>query len=85
MIDTLVDIFYALFLIVSWYSLIKYRRNVKSWTGNFLWAEKYIGSWGTYIVLILLWLFMIFLGVLYPFGGMELITGKPAADIPLWQ
>jgi len=71
----IIDIIYAI-LLVSWgYFMIKYRRNVKSWTGNFAWAEHYIWNGGTYIVLILIGLAMIFLGVLYPFGGMELITG----------
>lgn len=54
--------------------MIKYRRNVKSWTGNFAWAEHYIGNGWTYVVLIVTWLAMMFFGVLYPFWGMELIT-----------
>lgn len=72
--EILVDIIYAISFIAWGYCLIKYRRNVKSWTWNFLWAEKYLGNGWTYIVMILIWLFMMFFWVLYPFGGMELLT-----------
>lgn len=75
MLEFLVDIFYAIMFISWWIAIIKYRRNVKSWTWNWLWAEKYIWNGGTYVVLIISWLAMIFLWVLYPFGGVELITG----------
>jgi amino acid permease len=74
MLDFIIDIFYAIMFISWWIAIIKYRKNVKSWTGNWLWAEKYIWNGGTYIVLIFTGLAMIFLWVLYPFGGMELIT-----------
>jgi hypothetical protein len=53
--------------------MIRYRRTVKSWTGNFVWAEKYLGSGGTYLVIILFGMFLMFLGVLYPFGGLDLL------------
>jgi len=43
MLDFIVDIFYSIMFILGGIGLIKYRRNVKSWTGNWLWAEKYIG------------------------------------------
>jgi hypothetical protein len=61
MIEIIVDIFYALLLISGGYSIIKYRKNVKTWTGNWYWAEHYIGNGGTYIVLILIGLAMMFL------------------------
>lgn len=77
----IVDIFYALLLIAGWMAIIKYRRNVKSWTGNWMWAEKYIGNGWTYVVMILVGLFMIFFWVLYPFGGMEIITGWNTLNI----
>lgn len=76
MILFLVKIFYAILLIVIWASLIKYRRIVKSWTWNFVWAERYLWSWWTYFVLVLVWLLMIFLWVLYPFGWLGLIFSK---------
>lgn len=69
----IINIIYWLLLILWWIALIKYRKIVKWWTGNFYWAERYIGNWWTYLVLILSWLFMIFLWVLYPFGWLEII------------
>ena len=74
--DIIVKLFYALFLMGLGFSLIRYRKNVKSWTGNFFWAEKYLGNGGTYLVMILLGLFLIFLWVLYPFGGLDLLFGS---------
>jgi len=38
----IIKIVYGLFFIACGWSLIRYRRNVKSWTGNFVWAEKYL-------------------------------------------
>ncbi|MDD3645984.1 MAG: hypothetical protein PHH06_01095 [Candidatus Gracilibacteria bacterium] len=73
----LIDLFYAVLLILTGVGILKYRRVVKSWTGNFVWAERYLGNGGTYIVLIFLGLFLIFWGVLYPFGGLELMVGTP--------
>ncbi|MCH8518216.1 hypothetical protein LAT59_00420 [Candidatus Gracilibacteria bacterium] len=70
-----IQIIYGILLITGGYYLIKYRRTVKSWTGNWYWAEKYIGNGGTYFVLILIGLGMMFFGVLYPFGGLEIIFG----------
>lgn len=85
MIDFLIDIFYAIMFVLWWMALIKYRRNVKSWTGNWMWAEKYIGNGGTYAVLILTGLFMIFLWVLYPFGWMDVITGWNTISSSIWE
>lgn len=83
MLDFIIDIFYAIVFVCGWIAIIKYRRNVKSWTGNWMWAEKYIGNWWTYVVLIFTWLAMIFFWVLYPFGWMELITwGNTIQSIP---
>ncbi len=81
--NIIINIIYAILLISGGYALIKYRRNVKSWTGNWIWAETYLWSGWTYIVLILIGLFMIFLGALYPFGGMELIIGKTITNTPM--
>ena len=46
-----------------------------------MWAETYIGNGGTYVVMIFIGLFMIFFWVLYPFGGMDLITGGNTLDV----
>ena len=73
MLTVVVDIFYAIMFISIGIWLLKYRRTVKSWTGSFLWAEKYIWNGGTYFIIMVTWLFLIFLGILYPFWGLELI------------
>ncbi|MDD5769711.1 MAG: hypothetical protein PHE25_01985 [Candidatus Gracilibacteria bacterium] len=70
-----ISLFYSALLIGIGYLILRYRRTVKSWTGNFVWAEKYLGHGGTYFILILIGCFLIFWGVLYPFGGLELIFG----------
>jgi len=74
--DIIVDLFYAILLILAWIWILKYRRIIKWWTWNFLWAEQYIWNGGTYFVIFMFWLFCIFLGVLYPFWGLELIFGS---------
>ncbi|NUJ97517.1 hypothetical protein HGA92_01865 [Candidatus Gracilibacteria bacterium] len=72
----LVKIFYGILLFFTGVALIKYRRIVKSWTGNFVWAERYLGMGGTYFVLILIGFFLMFVGVLYPVGGLDFIFSK---------
>jgi len=72
--DIIVDLFYAIMFFGMWFGIIKYRRIVKSWTGNFVWAEQFIWRGWTYFVMLLLWLFLMFLWVLWPFGGMDVIT-----------
>ena len=72
----LIKIFYSIFFILMWMWIIKYRRNVKSWTGNFYLAEHYIGNGGTYMVLILCGLWFMFYWMIYPFWWMELLIWK---------
>ncbi len=67
----IVKLFYWLLMIAIWVWIIKYRKQVKSWTGNWVWAERYIWRGWTYFVMLLLWLALIFLGVLYPFGLLD--------------
>ena len=73
----IVKIFYGLLLIWAWIWILKYRRTIKWWTGNFLWAEQYIWNGWTYFVIMIIWLFCLFLGILYPFWGLELLFGSP--------
>ncbi|QFR39202.1 hypothetical protein A9Q91_03120 [Candidatus Gracilibacteria bacterium 28_42_T64] len=72
----IVEILYGIFLIFLGSGILKYRKIIKSWTGNFYWAEKYIGSGGTYLVIILIGMLLIFFGVTYPFGGKELFISN---------
>lgn len=59
-------ILYWIILFGLWVVILKYRKTVYDWTGRFDWAERYIGSWGTVLVIIMIWLLMIFLSVAYP-------------------
>ncbi|MDD5213692.1 MAG: hypothetical protein PHG82_04680 [Candidatus Gracilibacteria bacterium] len=72
----IVKLIYAILLITGGYSIVRYRRNVHEWTGNFVWAEQYLGSGGTYIVITFAGLALIFFGTLYPFGGIAIIIGN---------
>lgn len=74
--NILVDLFYAIMFFWIWFWIIKYRRDVKSWTWNFVWAEQYIWRGWTYLALMILWIFMMFLWVIYPFWGLEMIFWK---------
>jgi hypothetical protein len=76
MLEIFTTIFYVIFFYAFWYILIKYRKQIHGWTGNFVWAEKYLWSWGTYFVLLLLGLGCIFYGTIYPFWWMDLFFWK---------
>lgn len=78
--EFIIDIFYALLLFSAGFSLIKYRKVVKSWTGNFVWAERYLWTWWTYLALLLVGCFLMVWWVLYPFWWLELMfsTGNTA-------
>ena len=69
----IIEIIYWIFFIIWWGALLRHRKVVKSWTGNFVWAEQYLWRGGTYTVIILFWLFLIFLWVIYPFWWIELL------------
>lgn len=72
----IVKIIYWIILIALGYLIIRYRRDVRSWTGNFVWAERYLGSGWTYLVLVLVWLALIFFGTIYPFWWLEVLIWK---------
>ncbi|NVP17388.1 hypothetical protein HUU51_01595 [Candidatus Gracilibacteria bacterium] len=71
--DIFVKLFYSIFFIGIGYFIIRYRKQLHGWTGNFVWAEHYLGRGGTYFILILIGLILVFYGAMYPFGGTELI------------
>jgi hypothetical protein len=77
MLATLLKIFYGIIFFLLWLWAIKYRKIVVSWTWKFVWAEKYIWNWWTYLVIIIMWLFFMFLWVLYPFWWLELLWASP--------
>ena len=71
-----IKIFYGILLFATGLVIIKYRKIVYEWTGKFAWAERYLWSWGTVVVLTLIGLLLMFLGVTFPFWMYETLT-KP--------
>jgi hypothetical protein len=49
--------------IVGAFLLVKYREKIVGLTGKFAWAEKYLGSGGTYNFMVILAIFLFFWGV----------------------
>lgn len=74
------DLLYWLFFIGLGASIIKYRKVIKSWTGNFVWAEHYIWRWWTYFAILLFWLWMIFYWAAYPFWWISSVLDDDAQD-----
>ena len=66
-----VKLFYGLLMIWMWVGIIKYRKQLKWWTGNWVWAEKYVWRWWTYFIMLLLWMLLIFLWATYPFWVLD--------------
>ncbi len=66
-------ILYGILLFAMWFYWLKYRRQLKSWTWSFYWAEKYLWNGWTYTVLILLCIGLMFLWVIAPFWWLEKI------------
>ncbi len=69
----IVKIIYSIIFIWFWALLLKYRRQIKKWSWGFAWAEKALGRWGTYFVIILVWLISIFFWFIYPFWWIDLL------------
>lgn len=76
--DFILKIIYWAIFIGLWYLMIKYRRTVKSWTGNFVWAERYLWRGGTNLIIVLMALALMFFGAMYPFWVFEAL---PEAQI----
>lgn len=72
--DIIVKIFYSIFFIAMGYWILRYRKVVKSWTWNFVWAEQYLWRGWTYFILLLVWIGLIFFWAIYPFWWLELFN-----------
>lgn len=75
----------TVFLMWLGFLILKYRKFVKDWTGNFYWAEKYLGSGGTMIVLIAIALLLIFLWASIPFWWLDDYFYGNSADTLSWS
>lgn len=76
----LLKILYAAMGIAVGIGILKYRKIVYSWTGRFYWAEKYLGSGGTMIVITLVGLGLIFVSIIYPFGVLDRVLQNPTSQ-----
>lgn len=74
--EIIMKIIYGILFTTSWILILKFRKQIKDFSGSFAWAETMLGRWGTYLVIIAIWAFLIFYGVIFPFGGMELFFKK---------
>ena len=54
--------------------MIKYRYQIYHFTGEWGWAERYLGLNGTIVAISLIGMLLIFVGVAFPFGAFD----KPA-------
>ena len=55
--------FSGLLAIIGAFLLIKYREKVVGFTGKFAWAEKYLGTGGTYNLMVIISIILFFWGV----------------------
>jgi hypothetical protein len=74
--DFLLKLFFGLLLMAAGVGLLKYRKIIHDWTGNFVWAERYLGSGGTVAFLSLIGMLLIGIGVAYPFGVLDSLTDR---------
>jgi len=55
---------------------LKYSFQIANFTGSIGFAERYLGSGGTYLLHKIIGLLIIVISVLYAFGGLQSIAGK---------
>ncbi|MBP6981727.1 hypothetical protein KBB25_03055 [Candidatus Gracilibacteria bacterium] len=60
------NFFYGLLIILGGIGIIQYRYKIHDTTGDWAWAEQYVG--GTVNALVLIGMLMIGIGTAYPFG-----------------
>ncbi len=67
--------FQGILAIAAAFALIKYREKVVGFTGKFAWAEKYLGSGGTYNLMVIIAVILFFWGVAKMTGTMDVLLG----------
>lgn len=58
------------------YLIVKYREQIVEMTGQFSWAEKYLGRGGTYNAYVLLGIIIFIISFLFFIGEEELLFGN---------
>ena len=71
--DVLWNIFMWIVIFMAGVLILKFRRQIKNVTWDFVWAETRLWRWSTYFVIILIWCALLFFGVIYPFWWLDLI------------
>lgn len=61
----------GLLLIAIGILIIRYRYQIHGFTGEWWWAQKYLGGNGTIVAIALSWALCIFIGVAYPLGAFK--------------
>lgn len=61
--------------------MLLYRDKVKDWTGDIGWAERYLGTGGTWTALILIGVLMIILSFMFMVGSLQELLLKSFGNI----
>ena len=64
-------IFVAIFGIPLGFIMMIYRYHIKQFTGNISWAEQYLGSGGTYNLIIIVGLVISIVSLMYAMGTLQ--------------
>ena len=67
----LTKLFVTIIGIASGAIILQYRKIVYEWTGRFAWAEEYLGSGGTIVVISLAGFLLIVMSIAYLFGAFD--------------
>ena len=76
MFDNLINIFYGILFITGWCLVLKYRKQIKNFAWDFVWAERYLWRGSTYFVLVIIGCWLIFIWALMPFWWPEILFRK---------
>lgn len=74
--------FSGILAIVGAFLLIKYRQKVVGLTGKFAWAEKYLGTGGTYNLMVIIAIILFFWGVAKMTGTTDVLLGPLRGLLP---
>lgn len=61
----------GLIIVVAGIAMLRYRYPLYHFTGEWGWAQKYLGSNGTVVAIALIGAFLIFVGVAFPLGAFK--------------
>jgi hypothetical protein len=65
-------VLYGLLIIALGVAILKYRYQIHNITGDWGWAEQYLGGNGTVSAISLIGAFLIAVGTAYPFGVVDI-------------